>query len=229
MSSTPGIQPEPCSVRTSRRPGWRPNAPPNTRCHRARWENQVVSTMKTARAAGSSPRGGEAEPPWWLTGTPRSAQAAQIGSYAVEYSSGRPEPGGVPGSSRPPVRPASADRWISSTARPTSFRRIWKTPARRPGAAAQKSASQRLWARSPAQRCSNSAAVGAGAIRDAEGKKGGTVFGKTTSATMPSSSSSARRRPEFQFRSAVSARRSSYGLTYVAAQASKSSWWARSR
>jgi hypothetical protein len=37
--------------------------------------------MKTARAAGSSPRGGEAEPAWWFTGTPSSAQTAQIGSY----------------------------------------------------------------------------------------------------------------------------------------------------
>lgn len=94
----------------------------------------------------------------------------------------------------------------------------------RPGACAQKSASQRLWARRPAQRCSYSAREGAGAISEAEGKKGGMVLGKTTSATMPSASSSARRRAEFQLRSAVSARRSSYGLTYVAAHASKSSW-----
>ena len=106
--ATPGIQPEPCSVRTSFRPGWRRKAPPNTRCHSARCENQVVSTMKTARAAGSSPSGGEAEPAWWFTGTSSSAQTAQIGSYADEYSSGRPEPGGVPGSRRPPVSPASA-------------------------------------------------------------------------------------------------------------------------
>lgn len=181
--------------------------------------------MYTARAAGSSPRGGDAEPAWWLTGTPSSAQTAQIGSYVDEYSSGSPEPGGVPGSSNPPRRPASTAHRISWTASWTSLRRIWKTPARRPGAAAQKSASQRLWARRPAQRRRNSSAVGAGAIREPDGKNGGMVFGKTTSATMPSSSSSAIRRPEFQFLSAVSASRSSYGLTYAAAHASNSSWY----
>ncbi len=67
--------------------------------------------------------------------------------------------------------------------------------------------------------------MGAGAIREPDGKNGGMVFGKTTSATIPSCSSSAIRRAEFQFRSAVSATRSSYGLTYVAAHASNSSWY----
>lgn len=169
--------------------------------------------MNTARAAGSSPSGGEAEPPWWLTGTSSSAQTAQIGSYVCEYSSGIPLPGGAPGRRMPPVRPASLVRRISRTASSTSLRRICATPARRPGASAQNSASQRLCARSPAQRCSNSSRVGAGAIREAEGKNGGMVLGKTTSATIPSVSSSRNRRPEFQLRSAVSASRSSYGLT----------------
>ena len=162
---------------TSVRSGWRRNAPPKIRCHSARCENQVVSTMKTARAAGSSPSGGDAEPPWWLTGTPSSAQTAQRGSYVSEYSSGSPEPGGVPGSRIPPVRPAARDLRISRTASSTSLSRICATPARRPGAAAQKSASQRLWARSPAQRCSYSSRDGAGAISEALGKNGGMVFG----------------------------------------------------
>jgi len=63
-------------------------------------------------------------------------------------------------------------------------------PARRPGAAAQKSASQRLCACSPAQRRSMSAVVTAGgwAVSEAFGKNGGTVLGKTTSPTMPSAS-----------------------------------------
>lgn len=113
----------------------------------------------------------------------------------------------------PPVRPAAFVRRISCTAASTSLRRICATPARRPGASAQKSASQRLWAWSPAQRIVYSAAVGGCAIREALGKNGGMVLGKTTSATMPSASSSARRRAEFQLRSAVSARRSSYGFT----------------
>ncbi len=152
-----------------------------------------------------------------------------MGSYASEYSSGTVEPGGTPGSRTPPVSPASRVRRISSTAASTSLRRICATPARRPGASAQKSAIQRLCAWSPAQRSSYSAAVGGCAIREAFGKKGGMVLGKTTSATMPSASSSASRRREFQLRSAVSARRSSYGLTYVAAQASNSSWWRLAR
>ena len=63
--------------------------------------------MKTARAAGSSPSGGEAEPPWWLTGTSSSAQTAQIGSYVCEYSSGTGEPGGTPGSRMPRIEPGS--------------------------------------------------------------------------------------------------------------------------
>ena len=67
-------------------------------------------------------------------------------------------------------------------------------------------------------------AVGAVAVREPDGKNGGMVFGKTTSATMPSPSSSAVRRSEFQFLSAESASRSSCGLTYVAAHASNSSW-----
>ena len=43
--------------------------------------------------------------------------------------------------------------------------------------ALQKSASHRLWARSPASRWSNSSALGAVAASDPFSKKGGTVFG----------------------------------------------------
>ncbi len=164
-----------------------------------------------------------------MTGTSSSSHTAQIGSYTAEYSSGTDEPGGTPGSRMPPVRPASRVRRISFTAASTSFSRIWTTPARRPGASAQNSASQRLCAWSPAQRIVYSAAVGGWAISEALGKNGGMVLGKRTSATMPSASSSDSRRAEFQLRSAVSARRSSYGFTYVAAQASNSSWYRFSR
>lgn len=50
-------------------------------------------------------------------------------------------------------------------------------------------------------------------MSEADGKNGGMVFGKTTSATIPSRSSSSTRLSEFQFRSAVSASRSAYGFT----------------
>ena len=84
-------------------------------------------------------------------------------------------------------------------------------PARRPGAAAQKSASQRLWARSPSQRRARSPASAAGGwcTSEACGKNGGMVFGKITSATTPSASSSARRRSLSQLRPASSPSRSS--------------------
>jgi hypothetical protein len=52
-------------------------------------------------------------------------------------------------------------------------------PARRPGVCEQKSASQRLWARRPAQRRSTSpwSADGGWNVSDDFGKKGGMVFG----------------------------------------------------
>ena len=46
---------------------------------------------------------------------------------------------------------AAAHR-TSATASSMSLAKIWATPARRPGTLAQKSASHRLWAWSPAQR-----------------------------------------------------------------------------
>ncbi len=78
--------------------------------------------------------------------------------------------------------------------------KIWATPARRPGAWAQKSASHRLWAWIPAQRRSYSASVGGSATRLPSSKNGGTVLGNSTSAVIPSASFSARRRSESQLR-----------------------------
>ena len=88
---------------------------------------------------------------------------------------------------------------------------IWHIPARRPGASAQKSAIHRLWACRPAHLAWRSAAeVGGGwSVSEALGKKGGMVFGKTTSATTPSASSSASRRVLSQLRSASGPFRSS--------------------
>ena len=66
---------------------------------------------------------------------------------------------------------ASRAQWISRTASSTSFRQICAMPARRSGASAQKSASQRLCACSPAHRSSYSAVVGGRAIDDAGGEE----------------------------------------------------------
>jgi hypothetical protein len=111
----------------------------------------------------------------------------------------------------PPASPFSFAQRTSSTARSMSCSRIWATPARRPGVAAQKSASQRLWAWSPAQRRSRSPDVAGGGWFSSEGagKNGGIVLGKMTSPTMPSASSSASRRSLSQLRLAFSSRRSS--------------------
>ena len=95
---------------------------------------------------------------------------------------------------------AVAAQRTSATASSMRLAKIWATPARRPGAWAQKSASQRLWAWMPAQRRSYSASVGGRATRLPSSKKGGTVLGKSTSAVMPSASFSARRRSESQLR-----------------------------
>ena len=75
-------------------------------------------------------------------------------------------------------------------------------PARRPGVRAQKSASQRLCACRPAQRSSRScASIGGACVTSAPpGKNGGIVFGKMTSAAMPSASRSRMRRSESQLR-----------------------------
>ncbi len=78
--------------------------------------------------------------------------------------------------------------------------KIWATPARRPGACAQNSASQRLWAWIPAHRRSYSDSVGGNATRLPSSKKGGTVLGNSTSAVIPSASFSASRRSESQLR-----------------------------
>ena len=124
-----------------------------------------------------------------------------------------------PGARRAAARRRSARRpcaqRISSTAASTSCSRICAMPARRPGAAAQKSASQRLCACRPAQRSSRSPASAAGGwcTSDAFGKNGGIVFGKMTSATMPSASSSRRRRSSPSCARRRSPWRSSYGFS----------------
>ena len=69
-----------------------------------------------------------------------------------------------------------------------SFTKNWPMPARRSGYWPQKSSSQRLWARTPARRCSYSSGVGGAANSTKLGKNGGTVFGKITSPTTPSAS-----------------------------------------
>ena len=65
--------------------------------------------------------------------------------------------------------PAVAAHSISATAAPTSCSMIWAMPARRPGAAAQKSASHRLWARRPAQRSARSPSLAPGTWAFSEG------------------------------------------------------------
>ena len=52
--------------------------------------------------------------------------------------------------------PWTAAHSISATEPSTSPKKIWAIPARRSGASDTRSSSQRLWARSPAQRCSMS-------------------------------------------------------------------------
>src|SRR5262245_52910506 len=108
---------------------------------------------------------------------------------------------------------------------------IWAMPARRPGAWLQKSASQRLWAWSPAQRRSRSPSVAPGGwcTSDTLGKNGGFVLGKMPSATTPSASISRRRRSELQLRSASAPVVSWYGFSKAAAQRSKSPWYCVAR
>ena len=102
------------------------------------------------------------------------------------------------------MSPLALAHSISRTDPSTSCSMIWAMPARRPGAWPQKSASQRLCARSPAQRRSRSPSVAPGGwcTSDTFGKNGGTVLGKTTSATTPSCPISRSRRSELQLRSA---------------------------
>ena len=63
------------------------------------------------------------------------------------------DPGGIDGARMPPkIATCCAAHEISASASSRWFTKTWTTPARRPGAAAQKSASQRLWAWTPAHR-----------------------------------------------------------------------------
>ena len=138
----------------------------------------------------------------------RHRAAAVVVDRQPEVLARRPDRLVVGGVERRHARPGRArraggrrrsGRWPWPTRSPateasTSCSMIWAMPARRPGAWQQKSASQRLCACRPAQRLVE-VAVGRrpAAARTSEplGKNGGTVFGKTTSATTPSASSSA--------------------------------------
>lgn len=165
-------------MNTTVRSGWRSRAPLKIKCHNARCAHHCVSYTQTANELPHPSVGlGPALPPWWLTTTPASAHAAHSGSQCSAYSGGMPVPGAIPGSNTPPRRPSLAICATSATASSKSPSRICPTPARRSGDSEQKSASQRLWARSPAQRSSSSRAVsGGGAARLACGKNGGTVL-----------------------------------------------------
>ena len=133
--------------------------------------------------------------------------------------------------STPPRSPCSWIQRTSSIASSTSFRKIWPMPARRSGKRPHQSASQRLWARMPARRCSYSSGLGGRAKRMKLGKNGGTVLGNTTSATTPSASSSEKRRSSSQLRTRPPSPscRSRNGFLYLLRQASKSSRYAGSR
>src|ERR1039458_658260 len=81
----------------------------------------------------------------------------------------------------------------------------------------------------PAKRCSYASGGGGGAKRTKLGKNGGTVLGKRTSATMPSSSCCVLRRSLSQLRRRRWSPRSRKGFLYLPRQASKSSRYAGSR
>ena len=137
--------------------------------------------------------------------------------------------GGTEGTRIPPRRLCSLIQRTSAIASSTSLRKICPIPARRSGYSAHQSASQRLCARIPASRSSKSSGDGGRASNAMLGKNGGTVFGKMTSATVPSASSSAIRRSLFQLRSRSEPCRSRNGFLYWARQASKSSRYFSSR
>ena len=137
--------------------------------------------------------------------------------------------GAMFGRRMPPRRPFSLIHFVSSMASSMSLRKIWPTPARRSGNSPHQSFSQRLWACTPAWRCAYSSGVGGLANSTKLGKNGGTVFGNTTSPTMPSSSCWELRISLSQLRSRRLSPRSLYGFLYSPRHASKSSWNAGSR
>src|SRR5262249_38579423 len=229
IDSVPGTHDAPCSVTTNVRPGCRSNTPARIRCHSARCEYHAVSTSHSTSEHAYFPYLGEPLPEWWLIGTPSSSHADHSRSYTGSASGERSESSGRPGSKTPPRSPASLMVRTSRTASSTSLRKICPTPARRSGACAHQSASQRLWARIPASRRSNALAEGGRATSEAEGKNGGTVFGKITSPTMPSASSSAMRRSWSQFRVRPSRCRSPNGFLYAERHSSNSARYSASR
>ena len=127
---------------------------------------------------------------------------------------------GTPGMSTPPRSPCACAQRTSAIAASMSLTNTWAMPARRSGWFAHQSASQRLCARSPAQRSSRSAGLGGRATSAPVGKNGGTVFGNTISATWPSASRSAMRRSSSQLRLRLLPCRSRNGFLYAPRHAS---------
>ena len=106
-----------------------------------------------ARAASWSPKSGRPLPACTLRTTSRSSHRSHNGSYTGSQSGASAEFGATFGSRIPPKTfMFSLAQRTSASASSTSLRKICASPARRPGAAAQKSASQRLCAWRPAQR-----------------------------------------------------------------------------
>ena len=95
-------------------------------------------------------RGGPTAIEWRCTGICSSRTPPRTGRGGVRRGS-RAGTCGRTGSARPSGRASFAQR-TSAIASSTSLRNTCASPARRPGAWAQKSTSQRLWACTPAQR-----------------------------------------------------------------------------
>ena len=129
-------------------------------------------------------------------------------SRAARVGRRRGRPGA--GCRREPGSPAHAPRRPRAS---TSLRKIWAMPARRPGARRRsRPASGCGRAARPTRRSRSSGVAGGWAMSRPVGKNGGTVFGKITSATRPSASSSAKRRSLSQLRVRPSPCRSWNGL-----------------
>ena len=230
-ASSSGIHAVPCSVNTSCSSGCRSSTPATDEVRRAH------GATTTSPRAGTPPgprgvAGRAALPPWWFTRhaellahrpqrlvvAARTAAAAGAGRHAgQQHAAG--EPGRPPPSA--PRRPRRRCRAAGSArCRPGG-----------PGAAAQKSASQRLWARRPAQRRSRSPASAAGRLeherrlreerrdRVREDDLGDDAVGLQLGEAAVAS----------QLRPPSSPVESSYGMSYVAAHASNSSCSARRR
>ena len=140
---------------------------------------------------------------------------AQVPTTARRQVPTRRQPGtrGDGGKRMPPNgMKASAAQRISAERVLDPVGETWATPARRPGPGAE--VGQPAVVGLNAGPAPLVVALGRGsATRLPSSKNGGTVFGKSTSAMMPSDSFSARRRSESQLRYAVGASRSAKGFT----------------